>query len=295
MHNKITAYKEEFKFNFDDKEVSEESLFIASLYMLSYDLSMNPKVYKIEKEHSLWIYYEKSCYVVENFFNEFGISFGVISNKYPVSIYGTINDNESASLVSVYDIGEGKISLFKKNISGNDFDEMSDICVKIEISDVSLLNNFFKLISDLDYRKSFLAVERAKFKDLTFKGIDEEGEDTYFRYLKLNEPYDGEMFIDALTINQMKKLWQIFLEEKISALEFDYALGGYQQDSLYSLFEWELALRLVLSDMDISIKYDDNSFNVLDKNNKRLYFDYNSENSAEKLFLKILFPIKNTF
>ena len=63
---------------------------------------------------------------------------------------------------------------------------------------------------------------------------------------------------------------------------------------MYSLFEWELALRLALSDMDISIKYDDNNFKVIDKNNKRLYFDYSSENNAEKLFLKILFPV-NTF
>ncbi|WP_411328685.1 hypothetical protein [Anaerofustis stercorihominis] len=294
MHNKVIAYKEQVNVLKDIKPNFEESLLMVYIYMLGCELSMNPKVYKIEKEHSLWVYYEKACYVVESFFDEFGISAGLISNKYPLSVYGIINDNESASLVSYYDLSDSKVVLMKKNVSGKDFNEMTDICVKIEINDLFLLDSFYELLNDLDYRKSYIAVDRAKFSEYMFNNMDEEDKNTFYKYIKLDDPYEHESFIDSLSIEQRKELWIFFLKDKLSPIDFDYAFERYKDDTMYSLFEWELALRLALSDMDISIKYDDNNFKVIDKNNKRLYFDYSSENNAEKLFLKILFPV-NTF
>ena len=294
MHNKVIAYKEKVNIPNNIKPSYEESLLMVYIYMLGYELDMNPKVYKIEKEHSIWVYYEKACYAVKSFFDEFGISAGLISNKYPILIYGIINDNESASLESYYDLNDSKVTLIKKNISGKDFDEMTDICVKIEVKNSDLLNSFYELLNDLDYRKSYIAVDRAKFPEHMFNNMDEEDKNTFYKYIKLDNPYENESFIDSLSIEQRKELWILFLKDKLSPIDFDYAFERYKDDSLYSLFEWELALRLALSDMDISVKYNDNNFKIIDKNNKRLYFDYSSDNSAEKLFLKILFPI-NTF
>lgn len=294
MHNKIIAHTQEFRFK-NTSEISEEFLLIECVYSLGYELKMNPKVYKIDKENSLWIYYEQSCCAINSFFDDFGIIVGIISNKYPFSIYGTINDNESASLTSYYDAKEEKVKLVKMNISGKDFDEISDICVKIEIKNQSFLYNFYELFSNLNYKKSYIALDRMKFKADMFEEIDEEDKDTYYKYFKIDSPYESESFIDSLSIEQMKKLWLVFLKEKISPLEFDYAMNRYKNDILYSLFEWELSLRLALSDMDISISYNNNNFHVTDKNGNKLYFDYNTGNSAEQLFLKILFPVKNTF
>ncbi|WP_294465698.1 hypothetical protein [uncultured Anaerofustis sp.] len=294
MHNKVIAYKEEVNISKDIKPSYEESLLMVYIYMLGYELNINPKVYKIEKENSIWVYYEKACYAVENFFDEFGISAGLISNKYPLSIYGIINDNESASLVSYYDLSDSKIILMKKNVSGKDFAEMTDICVKIEVINSDLLDSFYQIINNLDYRKSYIAVDRAKFPEHMFNNMDEEDKNTFYKYIKLDNPYENEAFIDSLSIEQRKELWKLFLKDKLSPIDFDYAFKRYKENSLFSLFEWELALRLALSDLRISVEYNDNNFKIIDKNNKRLYFDYSSDNSAEKLFLKILFPI-NTF
>lgn len=283
MHNKIIAHQQELHFK-NLSKISEEFLLIECVYSLGYELKMNPKVYKIDKENFLWIYYEQSCFALNSFINDFGIIIGIVSNKYPLSIYGTINDNESASLESYYDAKEEKVKLVKMNISGKDFDEMSDVCVKLEIKEHSLLNDFYKLFSNLNYKKSYIALDRMKFKAGIFEGIEEEDKETYYKYLKIDNPYESELFIDSLSIEQMKELWLVFLREKISPLEFDYAMNRYKNDILYSLFEWELALRLALNDMDISISYDNNNFHVKDKNGKRLYFDYNTGDSAEQLF-----------
>ena len=59
MHNKVIAYKEQVNVLKDIKPNFEESLLMVYIYMLGCELSMNPKVYKIEKEHSLWVYYER--------------------------------------------------------------------------------------------------------------------------------------------------------------------------------------------------------------------------------------------
>ena len=74
--------------------------------------------------------------------------------------------------------------------------------------------------------------------------------------------------------------------------QIPYAISGkLQEKEEISLFQWELALRLALSEKGITISYDNEDFRVTDANGLRLRFDYRTGSAAEKVFLKILFPV----
>lgn len=80
----------------------------------------------------------------------------------------------------------------------------------------------------------------------------------------------------------------IYFDNGLSPLEFDDAFSAMERNEI-SVFPWELALRLALEEKGISVSYD-NGYCITDQNGKRITPSFESRNSAEKLFVKLLFP-----
>ena len=177
----------------------------------------------------------------------------------------------------------------KRSTSGRDFDEISNICLRFYIEDEGERDELCSCLANLDYRQDYLAVSRTLLAKKLFVGIAEDYPDTYYRYLPMS---GGDMeFWNALSMNQKNMLWILFLEYKVSAVEFEYVVNGLKDGSMVYLFTWELALRMALDELGISVESQEEDFKVLDKDGKRLRMDYGRGSEAEKLFLKILFPV----
>lgn len=292
MHKKLVAWERKTSAPKQNAEENADRYLIALIYSMSAEFAENPKIY-IDGENVIWAHYENSSYVCNSFFDEFGISVAIVSQKYPICIYGSASGCESAQILAK--IENKKTLLFQKlDISGKDFEQITDLCIKIETSDSERQKELYDILCNVDYRKSFIVVKRTQYTKKVFVDFPQASENTFYRFIPVDETVDYTQAICSLSLEQKKKLWTILIVDKVSTVEFDYLLDIVNHkdgSSLYPLFSWELALRLVLSETNTKISYDGDEFKITDNQGNRVRYDYVGGTSAQKLFLKILFPV----
>ena len=97
--------------------------------------------------------------------------------------------------------------------------------------------------------------------------------------------------VTALTAEHKALLWESFLADGQQPLEFAWLWEIYYTDQTRWLLEWELALDMVLDQLSFQVNRDTNSFCLLDGTGRERRFDFTRGGPAEKLFLKLLFPL----
>lgn len=287
MQKKYTAWSKRMELIEEPPAEGREKQLLSLVYEISGETELNPQVYT-SNGHILWIYYEHSCYTTRAIFEAYGAALAAVSQRYPVSVYGNIDGCESGELTASLIQGEKAVQLIKRNVSAGDFEEISDICLKIIFPTETGQKEFTRLIKNMDFHKPYLAMRRTPFTERVLSGCPQLSGDFCFRYLLLGEQC-GQSYLDSLPVPLMKELWLLFLRDRFSPLEFDDALCALQKGEC-AAFPWELSLHLALSEAQIEISYEQGGFQVFDQYGKRLYFNYENECSAEKLFLKLLFP-----
>ena len=100
----------------------------------------------------------------------------------------------------------------------------------------------------------------------------------------------AESYYFGAVANQLKSgnFLRLYFDDGISPLEFDDAFSAMERNEV-SVFPWELALRLALEEKGISVSYD-NGYCITDHRGRRINPSFESRNSAEKLFIKLIFP-----
>lgn len=287
MQKKHTAWTGRLELMEELSQESREKQLLSLIYGVSGETAQNPQVY-MSDGHILWIYYEYSCYTTRMLFESYGTALAAVSQKYPISVYGNIDGCESGELTASLLKGNKAIQLSKRNVSAEDFEEISDICLKIIFPTETGQKEFARLIENMDFHKPYLAMRRTPFTERVLSGCPQLSGDSCFRYLLLGEQC-GQSYLDSLPVPLMKELWLLFLRDKFSPLEFDDARNALQKGECCA-FPWELSLHLALSEAQVKISYEQGGFQVFDRNGKRLYYNYENECCAEKLFLKLLFP-----
>ena len=331
MHQKILAWQDELTIIPSEQQLKTESYLLTMVYSLSRQLSMEPVIYTTED--SIWIYYERSCFVCDTLLDEYGISVATVSRKYPLSLCGSALSRETAELKAFFDQEHQRIIFQKWNISGKDFDQLANLCLRLIIADTQIKAELTAILQNISYKNHFIAIKRTDFAEKTFAYLPQLSPDTYYRFIPLpdlgvascyltaltndnlisipdiNElecyspyldkyrfipiPEEGDIIssILDLSVAQQKELWLVFLADRISPLEFFYVLQAVDKGQVPSFFTWELSLRLAIDEEGIRILYDDNGFTVKDRNGQRIIYDYTAGSAAEKLLLKIIFPI----
>ncbi|MCR1840436.1 hypothetical protein [Murimonas intestini] len=289
MHKKVIAARQKIKFRDNIPEGNAPYYMMEMVWAVASDLEKIPQFYIVGQEKTLWVFYEYTSFICDDFLEKYGVLSALISEKYPVSVCGTSGELEHVWAEAGFINGRKELELIKSSTSGRDFDEISNICLRFYIEDEGERDELCSCLANLDYRQDYLAVSRTLLAKKLFAGIAEDYPDTYYRYLPMS---GGDMeFWNALSMNQKKMLWILFLEYKVSAVEFEYVVNALKDGSMVYLFTWELALRMALDELGISVESQEDDFKVLDKDGKRLRMDYGRGSEAEKLFLKILFPV----
>ena len=264
--------------------------FISSL---SSEFDMNPKVYKTDRDNCVWVLYEYSSFDCSNFLDEYGIPIAYISQRFPLSICGMLEDMDSAELKASFNESEDKVIYTKENTSGSDFDNITNICVKVSCDSKDYLCFMYDFLASLNYRCNYIAIPHSYNELPEIQKLPEFDKYTYYKYIIINSSDElaDSNHLDSLSVPQKTNLWRLFLQDGISPLEFEYVLEYLNEGKNINMFTWELALQIALSESEISINYESNNFRITDKNGNRLMYDYLTGNPAEKLLLKILFPV----
>ena len=74
-------------------------------------------------------------------------------------------------------------------------------------------------------------------------------------------------------------------------LEFAWLWEGYYTQEPLFLLEWELSLRMVLASEAFDVQRSLTHFRVTDRQGGARLFDFARGGPAEKIFLKLLFPL----
>ncbi len=286
MHKKNIALEFEMNLPAYAWPAGAEEELTALLLTISSELSMNPAIYT--NENNLWIYYGHSYFQCEILLNDLLYSMAYISHKYPISIYGCANGIETAQIS--LDVGNGRVKVQKLNVSGQDFSELYDLCLRISCQDQKQLKILSDILQGIDYRHDFLLIKRNAFTNQSFIHYPDLDKNTYFRYLPLRpmDELDPNRF--SYTLKQQVDLWLLLLIDGVSAVEFSFLMNKLETGCLNSFFTWELSLRFALQQADIKITYDDNGFIMRDRNGERILYDYVHGTPAQQLLLKIIFP-----
>lgn len=268
-------------------------LIIYFIHAVSKELRKNPQVYYIEKECSIWILYPNSCYDCESLLSEYSPVMASISKTSSVTIEGLVDNLETGELSARF-VDKG-IECLKKNVSGKDFDLLSSICIKATLKDQMEGEFLQDIIKDMDYDKDCIPVSRKWEDDLSISHFLETDNMTKYRCLGLEDFEDSDNkdfdFLESLSVVQITDLWCDFLDDGRTDTEFELLYDLYKEGQMVNMFVWELGLRLALSKLNIVISNEGNKFTIINQYNERLRFDFSSTSPAEKLLLKILFPV----
>lgn len=280
MQKKIVAWSKDIPCQRTDNPPYPLIAAIDFVYLLSNNLECNPMVYS-SAGNTLWIYYPNSIIVCEDFFEEYG-AFMADSHS---AVYGGADGFEGGKLTAAYINNGSALHCMKHNVSGTDFEFIRDITLKISLQSGNHSQEYKKIISAVNWKSGYIVIERTEFFENIFSRFAQKRSDTYYRYIAFDE---YESYLNSLSIEQRKKLWLIYFDNGLSPLEFDDAFSAMERNEI-SVFPWELALRLALEEKGISVSYD-NGYCITDQNGKRITPSFESRNSSEKLFVKLLFP-----
>ena len=97
--------------------------------------------------------------------------------------------------------------------------------------------------------------------------------------------------LEALSARQKEALWRGFLQDGTQPMEFQWLWDAYREGAVGSLLEWELTLQLTLEALGFAVVNGAGRFTVTGPDGSARSFDLIRGGPAEKLFLKILFPL----
>lgn len=129
------------------------------------------------------------------------------------------------------------------------------------------------------------------YEDTEYWFIDPETLYTCYCYGNLSEDQEQQDYLDVLSFPQKVGLWLQFLENRFDYEEFAWLYDRISAQELNDRIEWELAVYAALNQLEYALKISKSEFELYDGSGERRYFSFNSEQNAQRVFLKLLFPL----
>ena len=171
------------------------------------------------------------------------------------------------------------------------FDQLSGLCVKLEADSSEHAARLRDVLGQIRYNARCCAVDRRAGAFLDENEILEDQDGSLYRYLTLEGDHSPIDYLQALSLEQKQHLWRIFLRDGEQPMEFAWLHEFAQEGAGFCMMEWELTLQQVLDELEFQIINQPGQFYILDPSGKQITFDFIRGGPAEKVFLKILFPV----
>ena len=240
--------------------------------------------------HSLYILFRNFAFSEQDFWQTFGGYLIALRPKWKIGIFGTeLSSQETAALL--LDQQNGKFYAVQKTISGRYADSIRSLCLRIECAnteDAAMVN---LLCQHMDWQSGILVADwdlREAFKQEHIPWLHQS---TCYCYGNLSEDQEQQDYLDVLSFPQKVGLWLQFLENRFDYEEFAWLYDRISAQELNDRIEWELAVYAALNQLEYALKISKSEFELYDGSGERRYFSFNSEQNAQRVFLKLLFPL----
>ncbi len=225
-----------------------------------------------------------------DFARQYGEVLALLSGSWPAAAYGTVCSGETGEISAR--LQDGKVLIELRCVSGKRFEMLSDLCVRIQCGDERQAAALSALLSRIRPGRGCVALPRQYEDFYCEQGLADPMPGALFCYCPLDGEAEASACLDGLSIGQKAALWRTFLEDGVCSREFEWLYALYEQDEAVHLLEWEVALQSVLEALGFQIVNQTGAFDIQDAQGARRRFHYENGSPAEKMFLKILFPIR---
>ena len=185
----------------------------------------------------------------------------------------------------------GKFYAVQKTISGRYADSIRSLCLRIECTDAEDAAMVNLLCQHMDWQSGILVADwdlREAFKQEHIPWLHQS---TCYCYGNLSEDQEQQDYLDVLSFPQKVGLWLQFLENRFDYEEFAWLYNRISAQELNDRIEWELAVYAALNQLEYALKISKSEFELYDGSGERRYFSFNSEQNAQRVFLKLLFSL----
>lgn len=211
-----------------------------------------------------------------------------LADSLPLRFFGTTQARETAELTARR---EGEAVLVRlRSVSGRPIQMLEGLGLQARLPDAETAAQIAEIAASGPFLAPCGVVKRHCEALLAACGLLAPTGGSLFSYLAW-ETVEAPACLSALTAGHKAALWRTFLEDGQQPMEFDWLWESYYSGEAVFLLEWELALRMVLEDLGFQVERGDVCFRVTDPLGRERRFDFAWGGPAEKLFLKLLFPL----
>lgn len=209
----------------------------------------------------------------------------------PIRFIGVTDTREMAEMTVQPRDGKA-VSLQLRSPSGRPVGRMYGLGVRLEVTGEQPLAYLADVIAAMPPDGPPMgAVSKKHERFLRDGGLLAPVEGTFFAYFSWEPETDWRQLLYTLTAEHKLLLWEAFLEDGVQPREFDWLWGIYYTEKASYLLEWELALHMVLEKLRFRVEYGERSYKLIDSLGRERRFDFIQGGPAEKVFLKLLFPV----
>lgn len=260
------------------------------LYGVNDWLGISPCICGSQSGNTVSVLYRNVDILLPDFWDAFAGTIAQINCDWPISAYGTAENQDSVRLTAVEE--EDGIRLIQQSISGESTDTMQTLCFQITCPDSQTADRLYRLLDQTDWQTGIAAMGWQNLGFLQEQTLVIMPEiRSHFCYAGIGTEITAQDMLSSLCFSQKILLWTAFLKDGFEPVEFEWLAKAISEKSLHNRTEWELALCETMDRLNFKVINQSRDFEIYDGAGHRRYFSTDLRCPAERVFLKFLFPL----
>nr|WP_325297402.1 hypothetical protein [uncultured Dysosmobacter sp.] len=250
-----------------------------------------PRLLGLPGGNCVTVLYRDVVYLPRDIIDSVGPLAAQVSQELPIRFIGTTDARETAEMTVRPQDGK-TVLLQLRSPSGRPVDRLYGLGVHLNVPGEHSLAYLADVIAAMPPDGPLIgAVPKKHERFLRSGGLLVPVEGAFFAYFSWEPETDRRQLLYTLAAAHKLLLWEAFLEDGVQPREFDWLWEIYYTEKASYLLEWELALRMVLEKLCFHVERGERSYRLADGSGRERRFDFIQGGPAEKVFLKLLFPV----
>lgn len=250
-----------------------------------------PTILYLPESTAMTLLFRDVVYQPQDIIDSVGTTAAQVNRTLPLRFYGTTDSRETAELTVQTD-EQNEVVVRVRSVSDRRISQMNGLGVHLELPDSRYMEHLAAVAGAMTLDTPMVGTVSRKHEDFVKDcGLLIPTEGSAFIYFSWSPEVSPGQCLYTLHAEHKMKLWQSFLVYCQQPREFDWLWNHYYLEDNNYLLEWELALRMVLEKLRFQVERTERNYRVLDGSGQERRFDFTRGGCAEKLFLKLLFPV----
>ena len=247
-----------------------------------------PSILYDRGEASFQVLYRGTPWLWRDLAEACGDAAAVVSATWPLTFSGGTEDRETVQLTFRADEGGARTTAMHA-FSGKAAEELEGLGIQVDARDSEAAFHLAELCGQVS-RCRGIASRRIHESFLAGSQLLIDTPGSAYLYLSW-EKQERWNLLRYLSLGQEEQLWHTFLAEQVQPLEFEWLWSAYQAGKPLLLLEWSVTLHRTLKALGFHVRQQAACFEVTDTKNNPRRFDLIQGGPAEKVLLKLLFPL----